>query len=394
MQSLLTRAMTGRPAIAGFRRLFGAPFERSYLVSPRGRDLFLNTLAIAILTLGYAAITGTNLVESDAAKIGFRAAAIILILLNVVIARRIKRSTLFFVFVSIVLALVNGSAVVFNLIFLAFFFESFRRMPLRDAAFAILIPSAMAIAFHQIGLLSGVFSITETEFGGRLRSGMGFRNPNQLAVMYLSFVASSLFFHLVSRSWGSLIFFLVSLAVSFSMLKISDSRTSMLAVIMMIAIYLLWRLLSRVKGASLGFRLMSCLVLFLVNFMTWFFSTAYGSLLNEVLSLRPMMVQLFLSSADPLGYMIGWQPEDGGVDNSYLMLFSAVGAPLYFLLMISLMAFVFRARPEFSPVYVSLMIVGLFEGALVRPEIPAALLFLVVISISTRVDKPSARARD
>lgn len=366
--------------------------ENALPVARRG-EFFLNTLAITILTLGYALTTGTGFIDGEAAKVAFRAFAILLIMFNIVSAGKIVPFTLAFTLLCIALMSINGSAFILNLIFLTLFFESFRRMPLRDIALALLISSALTVAFHQIGLFLGLFSVTETEYGGRLRSAMGFTNPNQLAVIYLSFVICSLFFHITRRKWTTFAFFAASLAFSLTMLRVSDSRTSTLAIFIMLMIYVLWRLLSRAKGASIAFRLGACFVLLLANVSTWFMTTAQGSALNDLLSARPLMIQLYLSSAGFSGYLIGWQAPEGGVDNSYIIMLSTMGLLSYIVFTIALLVAVFRSSPELSPIYITLMIVGIFEGTLMRPEIPAALLFLVVILIRPTTDTPAPRSR-
>lgn len=366
--------------------------ENAFPVARRS-EFLLNTLAITILTLGYTLTTGTSFLDGEAAKIAFRVFAIFLILLNIVSAGKIVPFALAFTLLCIALMSINGNAFILNLIFLTLFFESFRRMPLRDTALALLISSAATVAFHQIGLILGIFSITETEYGGRLRSAMGFTNPNQLAVIYLSFVICSLFFHITRRSWRTFFLFAASLAFSLSMLRISDSRTSTLAITIMLVIYTLWRLLSHTKGASIAFRLTACFVLLFANASTWFMTTAQGGALNDLLSARPLMIQLYLSSAGFSGYLIGWQAPEGGVDNSYIIMLSTMGLLSYSVFTIALFVAVFRSSPEFSPIYLTLMIVGLFEGTLMRPEIPAALLFLIVVLIRPRIDAPAPRSR-
>jgi hypothetical protein len=69
MTDVSNTLVTDRRAMAASWRLFAALVARSFMVSSRDRDLFLNTLAIAILTLGYAAITRTSSARGLCSKV-------------------------------------------------------------------------------------------------------------------------------------------------------------------------------------------------------------------------------------------------------------------------------------------------------------------------------------
>lgn len=319
--------------------------------------------------------------DSDIIKIVLRVLAMLMLVLTILTSRVIKARTLICIFMLIIAFLLNLNPIAINLLFLLLMLESIQKMRIMDVARALLISSSAVVILHQFSYMLGLLNVTTTEISERSRSALGFSNANQLAAIYLSQALCALFYYINYKCRRSLIILLGSLAICVPVLQISDSRTSMLALALAILLQVMSKALDGFPPILKALRLLAISSPMLMSFATLFLLTIpIGSALDILLSFRPYFFQEFIKNVRPYEFMLGWAtPENIGVDSTYLMLASGVGVILSAMIVIIISVRMIVMRRDFLPIAVVLLISGGVESTLVRPELPAALLFLVVI---------------
>lgn len=346
-----------------------------------GRQTFrFNVFAFVVLFVGYFLTTGTGVIESEGAKAAFRFIALLVFLANVILGRafRVQYAVALF-FLYIVLAL-NQSQIAVNMVFLLLILASLHRLSGKEVAVAFLAPTIIVVVLHVLLLNTGQLVVQATEFAGRSRSTLGFANANQTSVIYLSFVILSVFTHIQFSNRTSMFLVAVSYGAAVYVILSTDTRTALIALILLISFQVLGSLFYRFKAYRASLTLLGSASPFFASAATYYLTTSADPALNFLLSLRPYFFAQFMSNVTPADFVFGWRTDgDSGVDNLFLMLLSGVGAIGYLLILLSVSYRIYRMNPKFIPIVVVLMAISIFESSLLRPEIQLSALFLYLV---------------
>lgn len=277
----------------------------------------------------------------------------------------------FFLIYAFVLYLINGGAIVLNLIYLGVVLSCFCSLNVEreEVLYCSLVASFLVIFLYLVYLGVGGVSFEPVTIGGRTRYYFGFTNPNKVGVVAYSLVVLSVLYFF--RRNNFLIFIvcvpLVAIAVY------SDSRTSLYALALFAGL------------AILPFLVRLRKLMFLIP-MVFLVGSFYVSCLNDnefanlILSNRPIDFHEFLSGLDVYGFLVGASSDGYRVDNSYILAYFAIGplGVLLFLYLLFRSGYGVFSGLEFS-FMVSIMAYGLMEGVLVRVEFPIVIYFYYLI---------------
>lgn len=335
---------------------------------------------MSVLVIGYFFTTGTEIIDSALAKAGFRAIAGALALFNIFFGRKVKPVFLVGSVLFLLLLILNQNIIGANLIFLLVLVASMERQSGKDIALAFFIPCALVVAFHLIFLASGTLVQQFTSFEGRTRSALGFVNPNQLSVVYLSLAFMAIYLHLQFRRISSMIILILTLAIVLPVVIKSGSRTSLFSLGLVVFSYPVWFLFLKVKYMRSIMGYLIALSPIFAAMITIYLAQNTNPLLNIVLSLRPAFFHQYLSQASIVDLIIGWAPATGQpIDNAFLILLSVAGAPIFIALIIYISVAFTRLEPIYLPLMFMMVFSSIFESFLLRPEIPLSSLFLLLI---------------
>lgn len=350
------------------------------IINQQRLSTFLAIMMTTVLYMGYIFTTGTRLIESELAQAAFRISAVVLSILIISMGKSVKSGILLTIFFIISIFLINQNLLAANMIFLMIIVASLYRIDHKSMAIAFLLPSVLAIAFHFLALNIGLISSATTEFGTRSRSTFGFTNANQAAMIYLSLVFASIFAHLQYKSrWSYFAVITSILAATFVMIE-TDSRTSLISLTLLIVIIPLWKISQRKRLLGKIARWIAALTPILGTAISFYLVQNSNPALNELLSLRPFFFAQFFEKITLSNLAFGWKPAyEDGVDNGYLMLFSLVGMFGYMFFAFLICRAILKMKAEYVPLIVVLLVASIFESFLVRPEIPVAAMFILML---------------
>jgi hypothetical protein len=298
--------------------------------------------------------------------------------------------------VTYVLFVLNQSTVAVNLVFLLFILASTHRMSNHQTAIALAITTATVVVLHLLLLSMGQLVVHSTDFAGRIRSTLGFTNPNQAAGIYLSLTVVSVYTYMQWRNRASALLMALSYVATFCVVLATGTRTVMFAMTLIVVFYILDALFHRSKDYRAVLRLLGASAPILACAATYYLTTFSTPELNDILSGRPYFFSQFMRAVTPYDLMFGWQPaRSAGVDNLYLMLLSGVGGIAFFFILLGCSYLIFCMTPTLIPLVVVLMTVSVFESFLIRPGIPVSVLFLHLLmsGILQNTSSPEERPR-
>lgn len=350
----------------------------------------INALALTLLFVGYLLTTGTEIITTPEAKIIFRYASLFLLFANIILDRSVPLKYVFALLFLFSLLLASQSSVGQNIVFLALISASLSKLRAKEIAIAFLIPTTTVVAIHILMLNAGLLAVQTTEFSGRLRSTLGFTNPNQASAIYLSFALISIVAHIVFKTRTTLILTFAAFGSAIYVLHQTDTRTATAALFLILFFQIIGAILNRYRHYRGLLRLITAMSPWLGAAATFYLTTMAGSALNISLSLRPYFFSQFVSGISTSDFLIGWRPiNDAGVDNMYLMVFSAIGAIGASFTFLSISTRALRLSAEVLPIVLVMLTVSCFESFLLRPEIPISPLFWHLIYSRTFINRSS-----
>lgn len=277
---------------------------------------------------------------------------------------------------------INSSVYVMNILFILFFLVASDGVSLKRVVSLVFFVSILGAILHFCIYLGGYGSEVDYSVYERMRDGMGFNNPNMLALVYFSLACAAMMYASFQTRWLARIWSLAFVVLSLYVIIRSDSRTSLYALIFLIVLILFskWRVFSSLLSRLLPFVFPVGLI------VTFFLATPAASFLNEILSMRPYFFSIVSAALGVSGLLIGGViPAEVPVDNSYLLAFSAVGVPLVMAVVYLCMRKSAYISRNFVPFIVAGVAISLTESYLMRPEIPFSLLFFFIIFNSAKV---------
>lgn len=341
---------------------------------------FLSILMMTLMFSGYVLTTGLEIIASEGAKAVIRAVVFLLSIIIIFIGQSLRWNIVISSYLALSLLILNQNLIALNLLFLLFMVASLNRLPERQVAIVFLIASIVTVMLHIMLVSLGMVSTVSTDVGERTRSALGFANANQFALVYLTLICSNFFVHLQFRTRGSLLMLGGALILSLHMMQIADSRTSIFSVLLLITLVCFSIISSKNRMATKIFVCSMASIPMWACIITFYLISNTDPLLDIALSFRPSLFAEFMSTVSWQNLILGWNPvNDGNVDNAYLMLLSAVGLPVFILIILLLMIRLAGINPYLLPIAAVVLIASIFESFLVRPEIPLSVLFFSLI---------------
>lgn len=356
-----------------FNRSF--PLMKLMSHSVNRRPVAINIAAFTMLFIGYFLTTGTAIVDSLVAKDVFRILALILFSWSIVIGRVISSRILVAMLLVMLALLMNQSPFAINILYLLLMSASLYRLTDKEVAQVLLIPAVMVVFLHLILLNTGQISSQVYEITDRTRSTLGFANSNQVSIIYMSLVVLSAYAHVQFRSRWSAWMFVIALVIAFGVFGITETRTAMFSLVILVVFTILNYLLNRLKIYQQCLSMFAASLPLAASLVTYHLATSTNIALDALLSLRPSLFSQFIAEATTFDILFGWS-SDVGVDNLFLMLLSSVGLIAYIAIITYICACVSRIDVNIVHLVVVLMVASVFEAFLIRPEIPLAALFI------------------
>ncbi len=288
-----------------------------------------------------------------------------------------KQTHIVLFFISLFLFLIDSS-LAYNLLFLSLMVLAFHIVEERYFYKTAFLISALLTVVVLFCLLVGwqtpwIFTVPDTL---RTRNTLGFSNVNSASIFFFSLMISFLFapkkvtfWHLGAVTVGSVVLFIIT-----------DSRTPLLGMLLLVFIYLL---LPRIPEKwSLGCFYTGIILLFATAFL-WTLPFVNTPIINSLLSGRPRYFISYIQQQNVWTFFFGGSntPE---IDNFYLLLLYNVGIFLYGFICWTLLRvgrqLIKTGRFLEISFVVSMLVCGIFEATLLRPELICVPLFWVICS--------------
>lgn len=340
---------------------------------------YLNLTALSALFVGYLLTTGTGIIESSLLQHTFRVLAVSIAVMHVALAGRVNLLLLLLIVVTVILFSLNQSTIALNLIFLLLISASVRLLSEQSAAWNLFLSSALVVTIHLVLFSAGALSIGTYEVGERVRAVLGFANPNQAAIIYLSLVVGAAFLYATTPSWRTLALFVSSAVVAAPPIFLTGSRTSLFALGALIIGQITVSFVHRGRFFSAAIRFVGFFSPLLAAGLSVLILASADYTLDDLLSARPWFFAQFIQDVKFHELMLGWNTQGRSeVDNVYLMLLSACGAVGSIIVILALSVGMLTIPTQRIPIAVVLLVAGIFEAFLIRPELPASVILLAL----------------
>lgn len=334
---------------------------------------FSGLIMLVILFSGYILTSGLTIIDSETLKNIIRIVVFAVGVFSLLGKKCIPAGSVLAILLGFLFFFINQSQFAINFSFLFFMILVTNDLEERHLALIVFLSTLCGILLHLVVLGLGVINAIPYEIGSRSRFTLGFNNANQLALIYLSWAISAAYLHFQYRTKWTMFSFVVAASSSGLAIYLSNSRTSLIALILLLSWMPLLRGRIFLKLTIFAGRFMP----YVVVALTFAIVLNNDSSLNELLSNRPTFFSDFISSPDWLGYIFGWQNLTNiTVDNAYLLLLSAMGAPFFLFAIVLLSKRIKSVDPVIIPIISTLLFVSVFESFLIRPEVPLALIVL------------------
>lgn len=231
-------------------------------------------------------------------------------------------------------------------------------------------------AVVAVSLLLGIEKNEVYRVGNRIRNMLGFVNVNS-ASMFLFTLLSA---YLLHRGQKAKIWDLAAvMAIELLSFLFTDSRTPLLGLILMVALYLL---LPKLPRKMVGWCCTGGIALLFLTSYLWSIPAVNSDLVNRVLSLRPMYCDEYFRSQSVVTFLLGGTrvPE---LDNGYLLLLFNTGVIVYtvmhFLVQRAAKQMLQEQRYMELSFVITMLCCSVLEGSAVRPELLCAPVLWILI---------------
>lgn len=323
-----------------------------------------------------------NALSLDSMKTIFRVGAILLLLIGWTLKGRfvIGKKTFLAMALAMVAFLLNGSmALNFVVIILFSICVTYPIDKIIKSTFRInILLVVIMIALMGLHIVNNTSYVSTM---GRLRYTLGFENPNVAALFY----ASAIYLFLVSRKRIKLIVIGVSFAMTAIVYYYTNSRTSLLALLMFVALegiflFLQKKNMEKAQTVFGKFSIMFTDALFIINLVSVFVIDKF-MVFDTLLSFRISAFSKMINSSGVRGFLLGGTTET--VDNFYYMLLFQYGIFIYIFVAVSthfaMKKMVINKDIKYISLFVGLFMVGMMESSLIRPEILVTLVVWKII---------------
>lgn len=341
----------------------------------------LTVLSICLLYFNFILTSGLNIIDNEAFKLFPRiiAATILIIIIT-------KRENLLIKLICGLLFLfifyfINDSIIIINLSYILIITLTMKEFPKYIIFPALNKISLSGILLHIILILMGKIDTTVIDQQERIRFSLGFNNPNQLGLFYFSAICVSALSWCEKKTNYNLYIFIIISMLSSYFIFLSDSRTFLLSSILVIGLVF-------ANKINFNFRYINKFIFLIPIFgliISLCLSSEFAQSFNDELSARPTIFSSFISNHTVLELMTGWiYDSTTGVDNSYLLIISALGFPIgiIFFLLISVKM---RHQSSLQSYVVGIaFLLSSFESSIIRPEVPLTILVYSILFASNK----------
>ena len=322
-----------------------------------------------------------NALALNSMKIFFRVGAIFLLFIGWILNKKfiIKKKTFLAIVLSLVALLLN-KRIAFNFVVIVFFvvcvtypIETIIRSTYKINILLIII----MVILMKLNIVNNMWYISSM---GRLRYTLGFENPNVAALFY----SSAVYLFIISRKKTSIIAIIISSVMTVLIYYYTNSRTSLLALMVFIILESLFLFLEK-NNLKLKLLLSKCLIimidiLFIINLLSVFMIEKF-MIFDQLLSFRISSFSEMINSSSLKEFLFGGTFKT--VDNFYYMLLFQYGIIIYifiaFLIHFIMKKMVENKKFQFISLFVGLFLTGMMESSLIRPEILVILVIWKII---------------
>lgn len=266
----------------------------------------------------------------------------------------------------------NGLNIAFLLILTAAV-AGYRECRITDVVFRVMVVLSVVVLGS---LLLGIEANEVYTVGTRTRHKLGFVNVNSASMFFFTTLSAYL---LCRGSKAGLADLAAVLGVELVLYFFTDSRTPMLGLFLMAALYLLLpRLPERVVTVCCQ---LGIAVLFLTVYL-WSLPVINSELVNKLLSLRPMYCDEYFRSQSALTFLLGGS-RVGELDNGFLLLLFNTGifvyTAIYFTVQSAARSLIGRGEHMKLAFLITMLSCSVLEGSAVRPELLCAPVLWVLV---------------
>ncbi len=335
-------------------------------------SLWLFVVSCFFIYIGYVIFIGVSFIESRVSLNIIRVISLALILVSIYMnKRKVIYHGLLLSLLFLSLFIINGNAILINFVFIVWFAIACKSFNANSLLHFLLWTCLIVCFFHLILFYSGLLGSEKYTVGGRERYVFGFGNPNALALCYMSLV------YLIASRLTIKYYHYIIMAGSLLIVWLSDSRTVFYGFV----IYIFLSAASKIPAVSFLLRKLTVLSPFIFFCISLSLVTLHDSPLNEVMSLRPSLFKVYLEKIDYTGILIGrGYLNTEVVDNSYLVLLGACGAPITIIVLGIISFMISKTIGRYIPFIFVLLVSSMFETFLLRPEIPLTMLFFIMLT--------------
>lgn len=283
---------------------------------------------------------------------------------------------LIFISLIVVQIIVNGSNSVNIIAFLVVAYCSTRDIKI-DISHCYYLSLALIVLMFILIVTGVVENTTYLSNMGRIRTTLGFLNPNASALFY----SSAIFLYVLSRKEINYIAILISAIFSFLIYYFTDSRTFLFADTFFVIIITLQYFFKRHNKEFPNFFLLVLVdSLFVVNLVSTFFLKQL-LVFDEISSYRLSAFNKMVESSDLTTWLFGG--SDYSVDSFYYMFIFGYGIILYLLFFllahISMYELIKRNQGTLVAFLTALFLCGTMESSIIRPEVLSMLVAWKII---------------
>lgn len=346
------------------------------------REVFL-FIAILLLGLNFILFSAFSTEEtSSVMKLAFRVIAAGLLGMIVIFDRQISISLLAWIFICSIIFLITFNVFTLNLVFLFLIVSAMRTISIDKTMnyilFAYIIMFIIHIAFFNLNIIQN----DVVQYDGRIRASYGFGNVNKLGMFYYCF-ANILLYEFTRNSKANFmkkLLLILGIGLSIFFILVSGSRTSLLCLALTFILIFIntSETFAKYNRSFLNYIILICYVI------TLGLALNFSSKLNEILSYRPELFNLYLHeiSSNFSYFTFGYFGiTNYPVDNSYLVFIGSVGCIISSLCVLASYILIRNSYVDkkLIPIVLSSLLFGIFENSLLRVELllPAVIVFVL-----------------
>ena len=249
---------------------------------------------------------------------------------------------------------------------------------------AIAIPYVADIVWKQLNmfqivmtivvilcLVLGIVNNRVTSIAGRTRNTLGFTNVNAAAIFFFSL----LIIWLLKIKNISVKHLLITIAISFAVYRLTDSRTVFACTMIFSVCYLV---LSRWNGRWTSILFGVCVTVFYLSPVLVIMARSAFPTLDIVLSSRLKWFSLYIANHSINTLLFGGSKIEG-IDNFYLCLLYNGGIFFYiftwYMNISALSKYILRRNPGYAAFIIAITAYGLMESGVIRCELLCMIMF-------------------